>query len=219
MALKELKRTPISRDEFAAAIRAADATISKEAAGVIWGQWCLETGRGKACHNWNLGNIKATARQVAEGMNYVMVPNVWEIIGGKKVIFQPPDHQTWFRAYESLDDAMTHHLLFLQVHYGTAWSFVEAGNGREFAYALKRRGYFSGDVEEYAFGVSSIQREWMAAVDWPEGEVPEPSEPMGGIVHGTHVVDWALEQREAEFEAKLDELVGGFGRYDDVGED
>jgi hypothetical protein len=219
MSLKELKRTPITRDEFAAAIRTAGAGLSKEAAGVIWGQWCLETGRGKACWNFNIANVKVTGRQVAEGVDYVMLPNTWEIIGGKKVVFQPPHPQTWFRAFESLDDAMVHHLLFLQMHYGSAWEFVEAGDPRQFAYALKRRGYFTGDVEQYASGVAWFHREWMAAVDWPEGEVPEPSEPMGGIIHGTHVVDWALEQREAEFEAKLDELVGGFGRYDDVGED
>jgi hypothetical protein len=219
MSLKELKRTPITRDDFARAIRDADVTISKAAAGVIWGQWCLETGSGKACWNFNIANLKVTGRQVAEGVDYVMLPNTWEIIGGKKVVFQPPHHQTWFRSFESLDEAMVHHLLFLQMRYGSAWECVEAGKPREFAYALKSRGYFTGDVEAYAKGVEWFHRQWMAGVTWDEGEVPEPSEPMGGIIHGTHVVDWALEQREAEFEARLDELVGGFGRYDDVGED
>lgn len=85
--------------------------------GVLWAQYALETGRGSACWNNNIGNVKHVR---GDGYDYVELPNTWEIIGGKKVIFQPPDPQTWFRVYDSLAEAMVDHLCFLERRYGNA---------------------------------------------------------------------------------------------------
>ena len=215
MNLRVLTQTPISRETFAKAIRVADPTLSKASAGILYGQYALECGQGAACWNWNIGNVKVKRSQAEAGMAFVMLPHTWEIENGVRRVYEPPHEQTWFRAYDTLAEAMVGHLAFLRRRYASGWSFVLAGDARGFVAAIKRGGYFTGDEVAYANSVAWFQRTWMASVLWEEGEVPEPVEPMGGIIHGTHVVDWALDQREADM---LDALadVGSFGRYDDA---
>lgn len=214
MNLRVLTKTPISRDEFARAIQEADPSLSKPSAGILYGQYALETGQGSACWNWNIGNVKVKRSQAEAGRPFVMLPNTWEIENGVRKVYQPPHEQTWFRAYDTLAEAMVEHLAFLRRRYAAAWAYVLAGDPRAFVAALKRGQYFSGDEAKYASSVEWFLSAWMRLAPWAEGEVPEPVEPMGGIIHGSHVVDWALEQREADM---LDALadVGSFGRYDD----
>ena len=220
MNLQVLTQTPLSRDTFARAIQVADPSLSKASAGILYGQYALETGQGSACWNWNIGNVKVKRSQVEAGMAFVMVPHVWEIENGVRKVYEPPDEQTWFRAYADLGEAMVGHLAFLQRRYAVAWSSVLAGDPRGFVAALKANKYFSGDPVAYANSVAWFQRVWIASAPWAEGEVPDPSEPMGGIIHGSHVVDWAMEQRKEQADDMFHELValgdvGSFGRYDD----
>jgi hypothetical protein len=213
-----LVRTAFSTQELLEAVEAVEPSMSREAAGLVWSQWALETGRGKACACYNIANLKVTIAQANAGVPFTMLPNTWERINGKKVIFQPPDPQTWFRAFSNLREGVEHHVAFLKRRLSKAWDALLAGNPTRFAAELKAKGYYTEDLDIYTRGIRSLHAEWMRTTIVPLF-APEPSEPMGGIIHGTHVVDWALEQREAEFEARIDELVGGFGRYDDVGED
>lgn len=213
MNLQVLTQTPISRETFARAIQSADASLSKAAAGVLYGQYALETGHGASCWNWNIGNVKVKREQAEAGMAFVMVPHVWEIENGVRKVYEPPHEQTWFRAYSELGEAMSGHLAFLQRRYAGAWARVLAGDPRGFVVELKANKYFSGDAAKYASSVEWFLDVWMRLAPWAEGEVPEPSEPMGGIIHGTHVVDWALEQREEDMLSALG--VGSFGRYDE----
>ncbi len=215
MNLRVLTKTPISRAEFARAIQEADRSLSKASAGILYGQYALECGQGSACWNWNIGNVKVRREQAEAGRPFVMLPNTWEIENGVRRVYQPPHEQTWFRAYETLSEAMVEHLAFLRRRYASAWAHVLSGDARAFVAALKRGGYFTGDELAYANSVAWFQRAF-ASVAWEEGEVPEPSEPFGGIVHGSHVVDWALDQREADMLAALAD-VGSFGRYDEEG--
>jgi flagellar protein FlgJ len=79
-----------------------------------------------------------------------MLKNVWEIIGGKKVIFQPPHQATWFRAFPTLADGVAHHLDFLRNHrYKASWSAVDAGNPAAFAHLLKVAGYYTAPEADY----------------------------------------------------------------------
>lgn len=215
--------TRITTDDLCRSIREADASITRSAAGVIWVQWALETGRGRACANFNLGNTKVTRSQAEAGVPFFMLPNTWEIEHGRRVVYQPPHEQTWFRAFDSLADAMTHHLGFLARRYGTAWQYAREGDPTAFALALKKGGYYTGSEVVYAGSLRHLQAEFLRTADWPEAVDPNEVT-IAGPAHGTSVVDWALEQREADRRAKLDaELCAlgivefcGASRYDEA---
>lgn len=227
MSLHPTTRTTFSTQDYAEAVRIADPSLTREQAGVLWAQYALETGRGKACWNANIGNVKATPAQVAAGVDYFMLPNTWEILHGRRVVFQPPDPQTWFRHFTTLGEAMAHHIVFLRDRrYKPAWPAVLSGDPETFARELKRLGYYTASADVYATAMAFFHAEWMRVVEWSGPETAEPMRPTyesgeivtgsGGIIHGTHIVDWALEQREREREAELDALLGGFGRYEEA---
>lgn len=204
--------TRITTDDLCRSIREADASITRSAAGVIWAQWALETGRGRACANFNLGNTKVTRAMAEAGVPFFMLPNTWEIEHGRRVVYQPPHEQTWFRAFDSLADAMAHHLSFLARRYGTAWQYARAGDPTAFALALKKGGYYTGSEVVYAGSLRHLQAEFLREAEWPEAEAVEPNEvTIAGPAHGTSIVDWALEQREADRRAKLDAELCGLG--------
>jgi len=122
----------------------------KESIGVLYAQNALETGGTVAMWNNNIGNVKYVPHAGDEGLFYMMLANVWEIVGGKKVIFQPPHPATWFRAFPTLADGIAEHMDFLRNHrYKTAWSAVDAGNPAAFAHLLKIAGYYTAPEADY----------------------------------------------------------------------
>ena len=131
---------------------------SKASVGVLWSQYALETGRGASCWCNNIGNVK-----YQPGHPYCMLNGVWEMIGGKRVIFTPPARETWFRAYESLDDAMMEQLRLLHDRrYKTAWPAVVSGDPGEFAVRLRAMGYYTASVESYSAGLRAQFSYFMA---------------------------------------------------------
>lgn len=208
MNIRPIVRTTFTLSDYAAAAREADPTLSREAVGVLWAQYALETGRGSACFGFNLANVKVTRSQAEAGVPFFMLPNTWEIEHGRRVVYQPPHEQTWFRWFPSLAEAMRHHLSFLAARYGEAWAALLSGDPTAFALALKKRGYYTGSEATYAASLRHLLREFIAAVEWPV----DPNEvTIAGPAHGTSVVDWALEQREADRRAKLDAELCGLG--------
>lgn len=125
----------------------------KESVGVLYAQDALETGSTVAMWNNNIGNVKyvpSANPAVDEGKEYMMLANVWEIVNGHKVIFQPPSQATWFRAFESLADGIAFHLDFLKNHrYKAAWSAVESGDPAGFAHLLRLAGYYTAPEADY----------------------------------------------------------------------
>lgn len=137
---------------------------SKAAVGCIWAQYALETGKGAFCWNNNIGNVKWSA-----GHDYMMLRGTWEIVGGKRVVFEPPHRATWFNAYESLDDSMMGHLRLLkEQRYASCWPAIEAGDPGEFAVRLKAKGYYTAPVEDYARGLRAFHQEFMRATAFEE---------------------------------------------------
>lgn len=174
-----VQRTVVALSDYArAAVRAwpavSDLPPTKAAIAVLWAQYMAETG-GRACWNWNIGNVK---KADGDGFDYMMLRGVWEGVSqaeadrlvasgqaaydssaGHKaavapraaVVFQPPHRATWFRAYPDLAAAMQHHLQFLaKKRYASAWPHVLAGDVAAFAKALRARGYFTASAEAYA---------------------------------------------------------------------
>lgn len=147
-------RTPISMKDFARAmiltLRMNGITPTKAACGVLWAQYALETGAGGYCWNHNLFNHKVTRAQVDGGKPYMMLANTWEIINGQKVIFQPPDPATWFRAYASFEAAMSDHITSVKNgRYASSWPAVLAGDALTYAAELRAHGYYTAPLKDY----------------------------------------------------------------------
>jgi hypothetical protein len=126
---------------------------SKKSIGVIYAQNTLETGGSTSMWNYNIGNVKFVASKNAaddDGKMYMMLNNVWEMVGGKKIIFQPPHPATWFRAFDTLADGVAFHFNFLKnKRYKTAWSAVESGDPAAFAHLLRVAGYYTAPEADY----------------------------------------------------------------------
>jgi hypothetical protein len=103
--------------------------------------------------NNNIGNVKFVPSKNPDddnGKNYIMLANVWEIVNGKKVTFQPPHPATWFRSFETLGDGVAHHMDFLKnKRYKKAWTAVEAGDPTGFSKLLKEAGYYTAPESDY----------------------------------------------------------------------
>jgi hypothetical protein len=137
------------------------------ALAVLWAQFALETGRGKSCFNFNLGNIK---RVDGDGRDFVML-RTFEYVNGKRI-----DIDDSFRAFDSLDDGALDYLRFLcRPAYAEPWTCVVQGDADAFARALKRKGYYTAPVEEYARGIHSLAAEFTRVVGaLPDEDTPVP---------------------------------------------
>lgn len=171
-----VKRTPVTIRDYARAVIRAWRDMyrtlpTKAQVGILWAQYALETGKGPFCWNWNIANVKCTQAQAAAGVPYMMLAGTWEIEKGKKVIYQPPHPATWFRAYESLGEAMTAHLRLLRDgRYRSAWPAIEAGDPEAFAHKLKEGAdgkegtwddYYTAPVEHYVAAMRAYHKQWM----------------------------------------------------------
>lgn len=173
-----VKRTAITMPDYVrAAVRGwktlFDTIPLEQSVAVLWAQYMVETG-GRACWNYNLGNVKHVK---GDGHNYQMLNGVWEgvtpsaakqliasgqavadanqdhakAVGSKKVsvVFQPPHPATWFRAFASLDEGMLEHLQFLSKKFAPAWAAVVAGDPVAFANRLSDMHYFTASAKAY----------------------------------------------------------------------
>lgn len=163
-------RTNFTIPEFVKALSIAWKSIyniypDKRQIAVIFAQWSIETGQGKSCWNFNIGNVKFVPSSNPtddDGKQYMMLKGVWEIIGGKKVIFEPPHQATWFRAFSSIDEGVAHHIDFLKnKRYKKAWAAVEKGSPIEFAHLLKEAKYYTAPEADYAKAVGLYFNKFM----------------------------------------------------------
>lgn len=126
---------------------------SKETIGILYAQNALETGSTKKMFNNNIGNIKyiPSANMDNDDVEYMMLAGTFEYIGGKKVVFQPPHRQTWFRSFESLGEGVSHHLAFLRNNkrYAEAWTKLISGDPAGFSKELKKGGYYTASEADY----------------------------------------------------------------------
>lgn len=124
--------------------------------GIFWAHFALECGKGKACYNWNIGNIK-----YSKGHDYTMYP-CGEVIDGVQKHFDPPHPQTWFRSYPSLQDAVQAHFAFLKLYrYSGALDAAALLDPDLYVEELKKGGYFTADLERYKGGVKRLFEEFM----------------------------------------------------------
>ena len=128
---------------------------------VLLSQWSVETGGGRACWNWNLGNKKRIP-----GRPFTMLRNTWEILrspvtgphvtssidqgdGTWRVTFQPPHPQTHFQAFDSAEAGIFAYVDGMRRRFARAW--VTLADGPEaFAHALKTLRYYTAPADAYA---------------------------------------------------------------------
>jgi hypothetical protein len=104
-------------------------------------QACLETASGTSMYNYNFGGIKGAA----PGGGTVHLLTRECLPNGAAVQIRDG-----FRAYGSLDDGARDYVRLLEGRFGGAVAAAESGTLRDFAHELKRAGYFTAPVEEYA---------------------------------------------------------------------
>jgi len=189
----EIVQTPITMFNFAlGAIQAwfglhgleSPTPPSKDQIGVLWAQYGIETGAGPWCWNFNIGNVKHVK---GDGHNYVMLHKVWEVVKGQRVVFEPPHPATWFRAYESMNEGMAEHLLFLKEKYAPAWEGVLEGDCHKFALLARQYGYYTAPLQNYTNGMLAHFYNWINSVWFEEAMRQFENEPSpdrtGDVVH------------------------------------
>ena len=127
----------------------------KSSIAVLWAQNALETGQAAFMWNNNIGNVKFVANAAdTPDIEYCMLKNVWEVINGQKVYFQPPDPATWFRSFRTLKDGVAFQFDFLKnKRYKSAWTAVEAGDPADFSHKLRLQGYYTAPEADYTRAV------------------------------------------------------------------
>lgn len=165
-------------------------------------QWAHESGRGRACFNWNLGNVKATAKWEGDYCerycNEVLTqmqandalaragtredgsPDV--VLGGsigveRVVNFYQPNPATRFRAFDTLEAGALDYLDILFDRFGSAWKCLEDGDADAFAAALRAAKYYTAPEATYAAGLRSLTREY----SYLTIDLSVPTDPTGAL--------------------------------------
>jgi len=172
----------------------------KKQIGVLYAQNALETGGTVSMWNNNIGNVKFVPNKNPEldnGIEYMMLANTWEMVNGKKIIYQPPHQATWFRAFKTLGDGVAHHLDFLRNNrYKKAWTAVEAGSPAEFSHLLKVAGYYTAAEADYTRLMNTYFNKFMkdttfeTAVAALEASIKKEPEPEKKPSIWNKVFDW-----------------------------
>ena len=181
MSLVPRTLTKPTRAEWLAAARSAWLEVVGVRAfnaqlAVLWGQFAEECGRGNACWNWNVGNIRAFHGYVGD---YQDLPGAWEVMpDGSKVVTGGA-----FRAYASLHDGIVGLLTFLRDNEPHAWPELmkAAPSAIAFVYGLKTDRYFTGEVAGYASTVDAVdkgfEREFAAELRAEQAPIPSSGTP------------------------------------------
>ena len=158
---------------------------NNDALRILLAQWAEETGWGHACHNWNIGNVKASAGG-AQGWQYFKCEEDLEASYAKKLVAADPRHvcitgnfmrkgvlyaTTYFlpkhsgccfRAFDTCDQGVLDHIVLLvnNPRFSQAWPAVVHGDPAAYAHLLKVAGYYTADESIYAQTVSSLFRQF-----------------------------------------------------------
>ncbi len=149
--------TPVTPSEMLASLERAWKALfgqepSRESLLVVLAQWALETGRGRAMHAYNVGNIKSVE---GDGHDYTYFA-CNEVLHGKVVWFYPDAAGCRFRAYRALDLGVADYLATVHARYSGAWSAVIAGSPAQFAHLLKAERYYTAPEESYTKSLASL---------------------------------------------------------------
>jgi hypothetical protein len=165
----EAKQTPLTAREYARALlkawknRLGDFP-TKAQLGCLYGQFMVETS-GTHVYNNNLGNIKEIPN---DGLPYMALRGVWEIVGGKRVELPKTHPGSRFTAFETLEQGADWYLKKLRTRFAASWPSIEKGDPDGFARALKRQNYYTADENAYATLLRAHWHAWMRSTAYDE---------------------------------------------------
>lgn len=175
--------TPLESHDVIKAFRAAYRTIegtdpSDYTLACLVGQSGLETGNWHAIHCYNFGNIKPGSHWQGD---YTMF-RCNELIDGELKWFDPPDPQTWFRAYETAAEGAYDYLAFLALashpdrpnKYALAWLAAKSGNPTQFAHELHVAGYYTASERLYIKGEDAEFLKYLGIIQGMGDTEPAP---------------------------------------------
>ena len=157
--------------------------------------WALETGYGKSCHNFNLGNVKS---RDGDGFDYTYFECGEELpasvadahaVGSDLLVKQVRRYATpsgemvsvrilpkhpWcrFRAYPTLEMGAGMYLSLLHTRFTAAWPALVRGDATSFVTGLKHQGYFTAPLAQYMTGVQSCLRRLKESVKVDPSTLP-----------------------------------------------
>jgi hypothetical protein len=168
-------RTPVKTEDLIVAIWKSweqffgAPPAHKESVWILIAQWGLETGWGKSCYCWNLGNVKSTEGDghdyqyykcneilpLATAQKYAQQsPDTAKITqvrsDGKAIIWFYPNHPGCrFRAFKTLEEGAFDHLKLLARRFDKAWPEIIEGDVVGYSQKLRQQGYYTADEASY----------------------------------------------------------------------
>ena len=182
------KSTPFDSADLVAAIGRDWEGLGLVGAKSLVAQHLFETGGGRACFNWNIGNFKSDA-----ATSHFYLKDVWECVsrstaeidmaksppqvcreatvaelvkpriacggGAVSMIYNPPSYMARFRAFVTLDEGTHFWCDYFRKDHPAMIEPMRTGDMPALAHAMKQAGYFSGDEADYANGMQRYFKE------------------------------------------------------------
>lgn len=162
-------------------------------------QWALETGWGKSCWCWNIGNFKsydgdnrnytyykcderfdkATAARYlanagirADGSGLPNVAHESDNSDNTVSLWFWPDHPvSRFRAYKTIQEGSKDYVESLFNRFSKAWPAILHGDPTNFIHQLKVQGYFTADEATYTKTTVSLFKTF-SKIPWDPDKLP-----------------------------------------------
>jgi flagellum-specific peptidoglycan hydrolase FlgJ len=172
------------RDAWTSELRS---TPRQSAICTLVAQWALETGGGRSCVAFNVGNFKASAGGAYDFCYFTTTERV-SVAAAQEEIIQYRELCSWdgsvdeaglatltvrprhpwccFRAYPTLVAGCEDYLHTMYTRFAPAWTAAYDGNPEAFAKALGALHYYTSDPAAYAAGCLRWFRTLMAE-PWP----------------------------------------------------
>ena len=230
MTARELpaKATPVTPAEVYLAARLAltqqlGHESPRAAAVILTAQLALESKRFASVQNWNLGGLKCGSRWKG-CWQYFSTLEHWtpEELAAHRAKLAPGDtiadvgpseragrrvyrvtgrqEANRFRAFESLESAMAHHVAFLaSERYAPARQLLLDGQAEAFARELGRAGYYTAPPDVYAKGVRLLSAEYARTL--PQDPPAPPQNPPENAPAAVATTETPFETPEARHEA------------------
>lgn len=145
-------------------------------------QSALECGHWKHCYQNDIGNVKASADYAGKyymlECDEIVSPSQAEKAktlgpcqvhvlenGLYRVVVTPPHPWSWFRAYDSLDDAVEDIAELFSRRYMAAVLAAATGDPAAYAHALRVGGYYTAPEAAYTKGVGQLYHEVLPIVE------------------------------------------------------
>lgn len=148
----EGKRTPLTPGDAAKALSEGYKQVTgrkpnKKVLGLMLGQSALETGNWQSIHEYNYGGVKGNPAKDT----FVQYLPTHEIINGERVLLQPPDPRTIFRAHQNAADGAADYVRTLKSR-PAWWSGLHTGSVSGYVAGLTTKPfvYMTADPNQYA---------------------------------------------------------------------